>query len=240
MKPKDCAALMKKYSEPVRLLQSTFRTVRTKADREYLKDFVLRACESAERYDAGADRMLNHRKKDQDAKENRKDLSAALRKVARYVTEHQLRCKLALADAGYKGCISDPKDGDASSSFSKLLLRMDKTLTAMEDGPGAGWLHTVSAANLILPSAIRSRNKPPVPMGLLFQIVLYFRNFTAGVPEFWFYQFGESMPDHGEPHYDVAALFVEIALGYSYNRPGHSLRKFLKEHPKTGLGEWPT
>jgi hypothetical protein len=136
------------------------------------------------------------------------------------------------------GCRSDPAGTEATESFSKLLAQMNTALTAMEDGPGAAWLHTVSSANLILSSAVRSRRKPPVAMGLLFEIVYHFRNFTAGMSEFWPHQMGETMPSHGNAHYELGALFVKAALGRSMSSPGPSLRKYLKVH-RPGLGEWP-
>jgi hypothetical protein len=228
-----------KYSIATKQFHSTFRSERTKGDRNCLLQLILAACESAERYEASQDKMYNLRVKDRDAKDNRVEISRALRKIEQYVTNHRVRSSLALASVGYKGCKSDSTGTEATASFSKLLIHMNNALTAMEDGPGAAWLHTVSSANLILPSAVRSRRKPPVAMGLLFELVYYFRNFTAGMVEFWPHQMGETMPDHGDPHYELGALFVATALGRSISRPGHSLRKYLREHPKVGLGEWP-
>jgi hypothetical protein len=229
-----------KYSEAKRLFQSTFRGVRTKDDRARLLHFILEACASAERYEVSRDKMFNLRVKDRDAKDNRKEISAALRKLAKYVTDHKTRSTLALASAGYMGCKSDLTGTEATESFSRLLEHMNTALTAMEDGPGAAWLHTISSANLILPSATRNRRKPPIAMGLLFELVYYFRNFSADIAEFWPHQVGETMPDHGDPHYELAALFVDAALGKSMSSPGPSLRKYLREHPGVGLGEWPS
>jgi hypothetical protein len=228
-----------RYSEATRQFRSAFRGVRTEGDRALLLRLVLKACENAERYEASQDKMFNLRVKDRDAKDNRKEVSAALRKLEKYVTDHKTRSGLALASVGYLGCRSDPVGTGATESFSKLLGRINTALTEMEDGPGAAWFHTVSSANLILTSAVRSRRKPPVAMGLLFEIVYYFRNFTADMPEFWPHQLGEMMPSHGDAHYELAALFVEAAVGHSMSSPGPSLRKYLRDHPKTGLGDWP-
>jgi hypothetical protein len=88
-----------KYSEATALFHSTFRGVRTSDDRALLLRLVLKACESAERYEAHQDKMFNLRVKDRDAKDNRKEISAALRKLGKYITDHRTRSSLTLANA---------------------------------------------------------------------------------------------------------------------------------------------
>jgi hypothetical protein len=100
-------------------------------------------------------------------------------------------------------------------------------------------LHRVAVGNLIFARPIDGRKRhPSVGMGLLFHLVLLLRNYTAGEQQFAGYQTGETMPDRGDPHYDVAAEFVRIATDEELATPGHALRKLIRENPRVGLAHW--
>jgi hypothetical protein len=102
------------------------------------------------------------------------------------------------------------------------------------------YLHHVRRGALILPKPIspRSGRLNEVAMSLLFELVFTARLFTSG--ETRVVQAGEPMPDIGNPCWEVAAAFMNDALGTNYTRNDAEtlLTRFLKRNPSVGWGVW--
>jgi hypothetical protein len=77
-----------------------------------------------------------------------------------------------------------------------------------------------------------------VAMSLLFELVFIARVFTSG--EDRLVQAGEPMPDIGSPCWELAAAFMNDALGTTYLRNDVEtlLTRFLRRNPGVGWGIW--
>jgi hypothetical protein len=234
-------ARLEKYGEAVAKFEKAFQGFRTDLDRRHLLRIILEACAGAERYIAGGgDEHQRQRKIDDDAIKDLPEQIAAIRAMRAFSRKYQRQAGLALMAAGFTGCGDSDKGKPLNAAFVDMLTRYEKTLADFTR-KGGPWMHRVSFANLIFPQSVDTRKKhPTVATGLLFQLVYYLRRFTSGEDQFGAYQTGESMPDCGQPHYEIANAFVLIATGEEILEPGARLRKLIKENPGIGVGGWPT
>jgi hypothetical protein len=167
------------------------------------------------------------------------DQTKAIRGLASFARKHGRQSGTALALAGFRGRGEKDEGKDLSVAFIEMLADYERALemTSRKAGP---WTHRKICGNLIFPTPIDARKKHPSPAtGLLFHLVLLFRNFSAGVPSFARFASGERMPEHGDPNYSLAAAFAQIATGEKLSDPGATLRKLIRHNPQIGLCGWP-
>jgi hypothetical protein len=230
------------YEDAVRKFRTTFGEVRSPIDREWLLRVVLEACRSAENYIArNADENDAFRKNDAAAMRSFPDQRKAISSLSSFARNHGRQSGHALAAAGFRGRGEKDEGKDLSVAFVDMLSDYQRALriTTRKAGP---WTHRSVRGNLFFRTPIDGRkNHPTTGAGLLFHLVLYFRNFSEGVPSFSRYATGQPMPPHGRPHYDLAAAFVQVATGEEglTEEPGRRLRKLIKENPGIGLFHWP-
>ena len=143
---------------------------------------------------------------------------------------------------------SETDDSDAKTPLNEYYIGLlDRYAEALrrdllaKRGP---FVHRFKVGPLIYPRPV-DRHSARInvrAMGLLFQLVLYFRRFTHGIRSVGRLQNGERMPSYGEPYYDIASEFVNAATGKAFGTASQArdrLDKFLAKNPGIGFGQWP-
>jgi hypothetical protein len=226
------------YTDAVRSLGAKLDGERPKADLDALVFHIMEACRRAERYlTRKVDNNRTLRQADRDAAKSLQDQQRAIRELRSFARRHPRQSGFALALANFRG--GTRNKGPMTDLFIEFLDDYEKGLaqTTKRAGP---WTHRFFAANLVFAQPIDGRKRhPSVGVGLLFHLVLLLRNYTAGERLFALYRTGETMPDRGKPHYDLAAEFARVATGEDLRSPEHALRKLINENPGIGLSSWP-
>lgn len=84
-------------------------------------------------------------------------------------------------------------------------------------------------------------NKPSAETMLMFNLVIYFREWTAKKTATWGQGCGQEMPKYGRPHYSLVASFVNATFDkeFSAETVRTRLNEFLNTNPGVCLGPWP-
>lgn len=86
-----------------------------------------------------------------------------------------------------------------------------------------------------------NNNKPSAETMLMFNLVLFFREWTDKKVATWGQGFGLEMPKYGRPHYGLVASFVNATFDqeYSSETVRTRLNDFLKTNSDVCLESWP-
>lgn len=235
-------------------LRSTLQHYQPKSF-DLLQDLVVECCADARRYAdrTTPDKFERRRQRDREARREIPAQIKAARRLQAFLSQY-------------------PELGDSSSKVlltNEPRAQNPELIAALKTSPKDVWQAFLVAYETVLRSAQRFAKKllflhgwqvgpllypkqfaaragahPKVAeTGLLFQLTLYFRRFSRGLPHFDYLQNGEPMPTYGHPHYEVSSLLIAAALDLKPPPNPKTLRKrlddLLTDNKGIGLAAWP-
>jgi hypothetical protein len=186
-----------------------------------LEQLVIEACVEAHEYSSGTDPHRSIRDLDSEFLKALSGHRRQVEKVARFIRENAGRLGPALKRMHRVGgiCIRyelrQPVGTAWSAVLSAYAAGLNPACLPARQGPFA---HRFRDGPLDFGEAIDGRRGARIEAaetGLLFQLALYFRRYTAGVgrEELGYMQSGEPMPEVGNPRWDLCGDIMAAIFG---------------------------
>lgn len=237
--------LRDRYGDAVRAVTVEFAGTKTKVVEEFCLYLVF-GCEEARRWTPECDENKRRQKQDAAFNEEARRQAPHLRNFAAFCRRYPDQMGLVQSRMFRDGTMNR-RGGFGPGKQPEALARVVEKLAdelEVPDGVKSGfWIHRSTIANLDYnrPIEFGRQLDRPEETGLLFELVLLFRIFTAtGHPPVL--QRGQPMPQSGRPCYRLVCEFLQAALGGFVTEAAEAknrIHALLKRNPRIQWVPWP-